>query len=147
MQQTNEQIARQYADSLPTEQLPWELESMNEAREAVYKHALAMLNLRELSVATTVKGGSTYEQRVRHRAEELARCIHSNFNKWPRHARDNRIFELFKAARLSVQREAEAYKAAWWDNGEPHGSEAAYQSQLKILELKLQSLGLVPSNQ
>ena len=78
---------------------------------------------------------SKYDQRVRERAMEFAEAENNNANLTV----DNMAFpeDFMHAARLSVQREAEAYIKA---------NEAHYEGPVNMVRInaELQSLGLVP---
>lgn len=104
---------------------------------------------------------TSYEQRVRLRAEELAEAhfveIHkeagytTSFSERGGSAKEFLIKMMLPAARLSVKREAEAVKEAWQESrlcdyknkhGQLQDGEYAYEDVSQYL----QSLGLVPQN-
>lgn len=92
-----------------------------------------------------------YEERCRARADEFGRLQYESEMKivcpalsdWPsltEHSKSHWSNQFTDMARLSVQREAEAYRAGY------SLDIPIYQFDSKRLEEKLQSLGLVPEN-
>lgn len=79
-----------------------------------------------------------YEKRVRERAEEFSRSFKKSWDKLPVSRQNGIISNYVPLARLSVQREAEAFESAW--------VKAKSGPSLDTLQEILQSLGLVPQN-
>lgn len=90
----------------------------------------------------------TYEEKVRHRAEELAHSFYigcknegaEELAEWYESARDSMIHLHIEPARLSVQREADAYRAGYLSTF------SGIVNDSIPCEQELQSLGLVPKN-
>lgn len=82
-----------------------------------------------------------YEQKVRERAEELAKIIlGGSYIMLSEGARDTAVNGCSGYARLSLQREAEAYRKGW----EQCRKNSALPPNDYGLSDKLHSLGLVP---
>lgn len=79
-----------------------------------------------------------YEQKVRERAEEFALITNPKSKGYTLERIAKRCEPI---ARLSIHREADAYRTGWLDSA---GLSPDCQTDPKILHEQLQSLGLVP---